>query len=160
MSLSGTAPGLLDLRPIPVNPKCPGVVLHTTFVDNLLTDSFIADAPAPMVILGVIAAALAAAVSLTYGGKWWQAGPLAVVWLAVPIVIGFAAYAKGQWWPVVAQAGAQRWAWSAPGRELLDGGTPEGVHQTGVPPLPQRRGDREDHPRSQASSVWAARNAS
>jgi len=46
-----SAPGLLDLRPVPVNPKCPGVVLHTTFVDNLLTDSFIADTPASMVIL-------------------------------------------------------------------------------------------------------------
>ncbi len=101
-----SAPGLLDLRPIPVNPKCPGVVLHTTFVDNLLTDSFIADAPTSMVILGVMAAAIAASLSLTYGGKWWQAGPLALAWLAAPIVIGFAAYGKGQWWPVVAQASA------------------------------------------------------
>jgi adenylate cyclase len=101
-----TAPGLLDLRPIPVNPKCPGVVLHATFVDNLITNSFIADSPSSMVIPGVMAAALAAAISLTYGGKWWQAGPLALAWLAAPIVIGFAAYAKGQWWPVVAQASA------------------------------------------------------
>jgi len=101
-----SAPGLLDLRPIPVNPKCPGVVLHTTFVDNLLTDSFIADSPSSMVIPGVMAAALAAAISLTYGGRWWQAGPLALVWLAAPVVIGFAAYAKGQWWPVVTQASA------------------------------------------------------
>ena len=101
-----TAPGLLDLRPIPVNPKCPGVVLHATFVDNLLTDSFIADSPSSMVILGVMVAALAAAISLTYGGKWWQAGPLALVWLAAPIVMGFTAYAQGQWWPVVAQASA------------------------------------------------------
>jgi len=101
-----SAPGLLDLRPIPINPKCPGVVLHATFVDNLLTDSFIADSPAAMVVLGVMAAALAAAISLTYGGKWWQAGPLALLWLAAPVVIGFAAYARGQWWPVVAQASA------------------------------------------------------
>ncbi len=97
-----SAPGLLDLRPVPVNPKCPGVVLHTTFVDNLLTDSFIADASAGAVILGVIVTAIAAAISLTYGGKWWQAGPLSVVWLGVPMAIGFAAYTKGQWWPVAA----------------------------------------------------------
>jgi adenylate cyclase len=97
-----SAPGLLDLRPIPVNPKCPGVVLHTTFVDNLLTDSFIAEAPAPAVILGLIVTAIAAAISLTYGGKWWQAGPLALVWLGVPMAVGFAAYARGQWWPVAA----------------------------------------------------------
>ena len=101
-----SAPGLLDLRPVPVNPKCPGVVLHATFVDNLLTDSFIAEAAAPAVILGVMATAIAAAVSLTYGGRWWQAGPLSVVWLGVPMVVGFAAYAKGQWWPVAAHGTA------------------------------------------------------
>ncbi len=104
--LGCSAPGLLDLRPTPVNPKSPGVALHTTFLDNLLTDSFIAEAPTPMVILGVMAAALAAAVSLTYGGKWWQAGPLAFLWLAAPMILGLAAYAKGLWWPVVAQASA------------------------------------------------------
>ncbi len=104
--LGCSAPALLDLRPVPVNPKCPGVVLHATFVDNLLTDSFIAEATVPAVILGVMATAVAAAISLTYGGKWWQAGPLALAWLAAPIVIGFAAYAKGQWWPVVTQASA------------------------------------------------------
>lgn len=97
-----SAPSLLDLRPVPVNPKCPGGVLHTTFVDNLITDSFIAEATAPAVILGVMATALAAALSLTYAGRWWQAGPLAAVWLGVPVLVGFAAYAKGWWWPVVA----------------------------------------------------------
>jgi len=101
-----SAPALLDLRPVPVNPKCPGVVLHATFVDNLLTDSFVAESSAWAVGAGVMAAALAAGVSLTYGGRWWQAGPLALVWLCAPIGIGFAAYARGQWWPVVAQAGA------------------------------------------------------
>ncbi len=97
-----SAPGLLDLRPVPVNPKCPGVILHATFVDNLLTDSFIAEAATPVVILGVMATAVAAALSLTYGGRWWQAGPLAVLWLAVPLGIGFVAYAGGRWWPVAA----------------------------------------------------------
>lgn len=98
-----SAPALLDLRPVPVNPKCPGVVLHATFVDNLLTDSFIVNAPAPAVILGVLATAIAAAVSLTFGGRWWQAGPLAVVWLAMPLLVGFVAYARGIWWPVATQ---------------------------------------------------------
>jgi len=97
-----SAPALLDLRPVPVNPKCPGAVLHATFVDNLFTDSFIADATVPLVILGVVVTAIAAAVSLTYGGKWWQAGPLSIVWLGVPMVVGFAAYARGWWWPVAA----------------------------------------------------------
>jgi len=95
-----SAPAILDLRPTPVNPKCPGVVLHTTLVDNLLTNSFIAEAKERAVIWGVLATAIAAAISLTYGGRWWQAGPLSALWLATPILVGFAAYAKGQWWPV------------------------------------------------------------
>ena len=98
-----SAPALLDLRPTPVDPKCPGVVLHATFVDNLLTNSFITETAPPAVILGVLATGLAAALSLTYGGRWWQAGSLAVLWLGLPLAVGFAAYAKGQWWPIVTQ---------------------------------------------------------
>lgn len=95
-----SAPSLLDLRPVPANSKCPGVVLHTTFVDNLLTDSFISEASPAAVIPGVMATAILASLCLTYAGRWWQAGPLAVVWLGVPVVVGFAAYAKGWWWPI------------------------------------------------------------
>ncbi len=100
--LGCSAPGLLDLRPTPVDPKCPGVILHATFVDNLITDSFIAYAAVPLVILVVLATGIAAAISLSFGGRWWQAGPLSAVWLGVPILAGFATYAKGQWWPVAA----------------------------------------------------------
>lgn len=98
-----SAPALLDLRPVPINPKCPGVVLHATFLDNLITDSFIAESALHWVILGVMATAIVAALSLTYGGRWFQAGPLAIVWLGTPVLVGFIAYAKGFWWPVVAQ---------------------------------------------------------
>jgi adenylate cyclase len=98
-----SAPALLDLRPTPINPKCPGVVLHTTFVDNLLTNSFITEAALSMVILGVMSTAIAAALSLTYGSRWWQTGTFSVVWLGVPVIVGFAAYAKGYWWPVAVQ---------------------------------------------------------
>ncbi len=97
-----SAPALLDLRPVPVNSKCPGVVVHATFLDNLLTNSFIAEAAVPMVVAGILATAIAAALSLTYGGRWWQAGPLSVVWLGTPVLVGFVAYGRGFWWPMVA----------------------------------------------------------
>jgi adenylate cyclase len=98
-----SAPALLDLRPTPVNPKCPGVVLHATFVDNLLTESFIAEADLPWVIVFVMVTAIAASLSLTYGGRWWQTGSLSVVWLGAPVLVGFAAYARGWWWPIIVQ---------------------------------------------------------
>ena len=95
-----SAPSLLDLRPVPVNARCPGVALHATFVDNLITDSFIAEAAPLVVVLGVIITTVVATLCLTYGGRWWQAGPLAIGWLTVPLFVGFGAYAKGWWWPV------------------------------------------------------------
>ncbi|MFC1764148.1 CHASE2 domain-containing protein [Planctomycetota bacterium] len=101
--LGCSAPGLMDLRPIPVNPKCPGVVLHATFIDNLLTDSFMAEVPVPVVVLGVLLTAMGAAISLSVGGRWWQAGPMGIVWLGLPLGIGFWAYAHGWWWPVATQ---------------------------------------------------------
>jgi len=97
-----SAPALLDLRPVPINSKCPGVVLHATFVDNLLTDSFIVEAAAPVVAVGILITAIAAALSLTYGGTWWQAGPLSIVWLGTPVLVGFVAYGRGSWWPIAA----------------------------------------------------------
>jgi adenylate cyclase len=98
------APALLDLRPIPINNECPGVVLHATFADNLITDSFMAQAPVLMVVMGVMLTALIMGACLTYWARWWQAGPLAVLGIAAPIGLGFVAYSRGYWWPVVAQA--------------------------------------------------------
>lgn len=101
--VGGSAPALKDLRSIPINANCPGVVLHATFVDNLMSDSFMAETPRPVVVVGVLALAVCAGLSLTFGGRWYQAGPLAVAGLGLPMAIGFGAYAAGWWWPVVVQ---------------------------------------------------------
>jgi len=54
----------------------------------------------------VLVTAMGAALSLTYGGRWRQAVPLAAIWLALPLLIGFVAYAYGWWWPVGPQTAA------------------------------------------------------
>lgn len=100
--LGCSAPALLDLRPTPVNPKAPGVTLHTTFLDNLLTDSFIAPVPFWLVVGVVVLACVGASLSLTYLGAWWQMVLAALGWLAVAPAGGALAYAGGWWWPVVA----------------------------------------------------------
>lgn len=104
--VGASAPALRDLRPIPINAKCPGVVLHATFVDNLITDSFMGEPAGTSVVLAVMITAVVAGLCLTYGGRWWQAGPLAVVGLGLPMAIGFGAYHAGCWWPVVVQTAA------------------------------------------------------
>ena len=40
-----TAPGLFDLKPTPLAPIYPGVELHATLLDNLLTGDFLKAAP-------------------------------------------------------------------------------------------------------------------
>ncbi len=98
--VGSSAPALLDLRPIPINPKCPGVALHAAVVDNLLADSFLAEPGRPTVAVAVVVAAILAALSLTFGSRWWQAAGLSAGWLALPVLTGFVAYARGWWWPV------------------------------------------------------------
>ena len=133
-----SAPGLLDLRPTPIDPKSPGVVMHTTFLDNLVTDSFIKEVPTPAVVVGVLLVSVAAALSLTYGGRWWQAGPCSVLWLVVSLGIGLAAYARGFWWPLVVQeTGTALALVGALGMNYWAEGTPEGLSQARLQALPQ-----------------------
>jgi adenylate cyclase len=97
-----SAPGLYDLQPTPVGDKYPGVEVHATMLDNLLERSFLRDAPkgivAPVVILLSVLAGLAG----TLSRKVWQTVLGFAVFLAVPFGLGFAAYGRGFWWPVMA----------------------------------------------------------
>jgi hypothetical protein len=31
---------------------------------------------------------IAAALSLTFGGRWWQTGLFSIIWLGVPVIVG------------------------------------------------------------------------
>ncbi len=45
-----SAPGLVDLRPTPLSNICPGVEIHATLLDNLLTGDFLRDASPAAVV--------------------------------------------------------------------------------------------------------------
>ncbi len=96
-----SAPGLLDLRSTPVSRVSPGVLVHATVVDNLLSDGFMRTAPAAAAALGVIALALAAGVAVTSGLRARGSVVLTVVMLPLPALLGAAAYGAGLWWPVL-----------------------------------------------------------
>jgi len=96
-----SAPGLLDLRPTPVSRVSPGVVVHATVVDNLLSDAFMSEAPDAAAALGVLALALAAGVMITSGVRTRGTAVIAVVMLPLPALLGCGAYAAGLWWPVL-----------------------------------------------------------
>ncbi|MFH0952716.1 MAG: adenylate/guanylate cyclase domain-containing protein [Verrucomicrobiota bacterium] len=96
-----SAPGLLDLRPSPISKVYPGVEIHATSLDNLLTRLFLRDAPGAAVIPATLILALLAGLLVTLSRKAWQSVVAFVVCLPVPIILGFLGYAAGYWWPIV-----------------------------------------------------------
>ncbi|MBC8424347.1 adenylate/guanylate cyclase domain-containing protein [bacterium] len=96
-----SAPGLLDLRPTPVSRVSPGVLVHATALDNLLSDGFMRDVPRWVVMLGVALLALLAGLLMTGITSTRATVPLAVVLLAIPAADALLAYPLGWWAPVL-----------------------------------------------------------
>lgn len=101
-----TAPGLHDMRATPVSAVYPGVEIHATALDNLISGDFIKKAPSWAVFAWVFFLCLGSA----FAGSFFQAVRHNVIFFAlllpVPIIIGFLAYPLGYWWPImVAEAG-------------------------------------------------------
>lgn len=97
-----SAPGLFDLKPSPMRGDYPGVEIHATMLDNLLSGDFMRPAPLAagiaLLLLLCIGAAMAASVSS-------RAGITAVIYvLFIPVApaLGIAAYAAGYWLQMVA----------------------------------------------------------
>ncbi len=96
-----SAPGLLDLHPTPLRRIYPGVEVHATALDNLLTGDLLRDAPPAWVASGAALMAWAAA-WLGLGARKARGSLIAfALALPVPLGFGFAAYALGFWWPMV-----------------------------------------------------------
>ncbi len=97
-----SAPGLLDLRPTPLDPRTPGVEVHANLLDNLLTGSGMRLMNPPAVATAILLVAVmvglvgsvitgAAKTALLYG-----------VVIPLPALASFGAYAAGLWVPLVA----------------------------------------------------------
>jgi adenylate cyclase len=98
-----TAAGLQDVRETPLGPQ-PGVIIHATALDNLLSGDFMRRAPgwanAGMVALTALAAAGAATLVVSAAGG--TAAALLVVLLAA--AAAWAAFAAGVWLDAAAPA--------------------------------------------------------
>ncbi|TVR59878.1 MAG: adenylate/guanylate cyclase domain-containing protein [Spirochaetaceae bacterium] len=96
-----SAPGLFDLRSTPIASLVPGVDVHATFLENLLTDGFMRELPRPA---GAAFIALLVFLAAVIGSVVTRAARTVVVYvllIPVPIVIAFAGYAGGYWVPLV-----------------------------------------------------------
>lgn len=101
--LGFTAPGLFDLRSSPIANVYPGVEIHATFLDNLLSGDFIREAPAWITLLLTVLLACLGALGVRLGRQAWQNVLVMVLWIPIPVILGFAAYRQGIWLPVIVQ---------------------------------------------------------
>lgn len=101
-----SAPGLYDLRSVPVASVYPGVEIHATFLDNLLAADFLRDSPDRLVILLTLLIAIIGAIAVRLGRTAWQNIIVFAILIPIPILLGILAYTKGQWLPVVVQYAA------------------------------------------------------
>lgn len=102
-----SAPTLFDLQPTPIDQKYSGVEIHATMLDNLLSRSFIRSSPRYVEIISVLGLAVLAALAGVASRRVWQTIVGFLVFLAIPFIVGFLAYARGYWWPIMAgEAGA------------------------------------------------------
>jgi len=92
-----SAPGLLDLRVSPMGGTYPGVEVHATVLDNLLSGDFMRPAPLWASILLLVLLCCGAAVAVSGVSRAWQSMLVYVVFLPAVPALGFAAYAAGYW---------------------------------------------------------------
>ncbi len=97
-----SAPALKDLQSTPISGDYPGVEIHATLLDNLLSGDFLRDVPRWVVVLGTLIPAALAAFILLICRTPFQMSFAFLVLAAFPWVRGYLAYAAGFWWPIVA----------------------------------------------------------
>ncbi|HDS05671.1 MAG TPA: adenylate/guanylate cyclase domain-containing protein, partial [Deltaproteobacteria bacterium] len=98
-----SAPGLYDLRPTPVSGVYPGVEVFATMLDNLLAGDFISPVPLALTIVITLFIALLAGMFSSWATGTTRSVLVYVVFLALPVIICFAAYILGFWLPLVVQ---------------------------------------------------------
>jgi len=100
-----SAPGLYDLRPIPIDGVYPGVEIHATVLDNLLADDFLSDLPPLATVAVTVVLSLLAGLLIRFCTTVWQSLLLCTLLLPLPLLAGFAAYPLGAWLQVAVASG-------------------------------------------------------
>jgi adenylate cyclase len=95
-----TATGLMDLKPTPMGRTYPGVEVHATLLDNLLSDDFAKELPVPIVVMLTLLLGLIAGIVGRQCNNWHQTTLSFIVLLATPLLAGYAAYPVHIWFPV------------------------------------------------------------
>jgi adenylate cyclase len=97
-----SAPGLFDLRNSPMRNAYPGVEVHVTLLDNLLSGDFLKSPPLWATILMIVVVCMAAAVTVSSVSRAWYNAVVYIVFIPLIPALGIAAYALGYWVQIVA----------------------------------------------------------
>ncbi len=96
-----SAPGLFDLKPSPMTGDYPGVEIHATMLDNILSGDFIRPWPAAATILLLLLLCIGAAMAASVSSRAPVTAIIYVLFVSVAPLLGIGAYATGYWLPVV-----------------------------------------------------------
>ncbi len=100
------APGLYDLKPTPLARVYPGPEVHATILENILTNDFITPLSRRRTIAISLLFGLAASLGLAGIATSWGVGLYLGALAAVLVGGGFALFAAGTWFPLVAPFGS------------------------------------------------------
>ncbi len=95
-----SASGLHDNHATPVNPLSPGVEIHATFLDNLLSQGFLRDASWYAVLAVTLMVSVLSALAVLIVNGWVRHLVVFVVALPVPMLVGVVMFGSGTAWPV------------------------------------------------------------
>ena len=95
------ASGLLDLRPTPLDPRAPGVTVHATMLDNLLSGQFMRELPLWAGVILILALAMLGAFLASYARKPWVEVLILTGLVGLAIGFGTLGYLLSLWVPIV-----------------------------------------------------------
>ncbi|MBU0972382.1 MAG: adenylate/guanylate cyclase domain-containing protein [Proteobacteria bacterium] len=95
-----SAPGLFDIHASPIDSQCPGVEIHATFLDNLLSRDFIKAVPFPLVLASAFSLAVSCGMLSAFYIRVRPLVAIGIGYVMVPLVCGLLAYGMGFWLPV------------------------------------------------------------
>ena len=96
-----SAPGLADLHPVPTDSAFPGVEVHATFLDNLLSGDFLVQSPGWQTVLMTFLMAVLTGVVVSFTTSPALLLALTPAGLVIPIALSLGAYASGFWLPLI-----------------------------------------------------------
>ncbi|MFA5906265.1 MAG: adenylate/guanylate cyclase domain-containing protein [Desulfobacula sp.] len=96
-----SAPGLFDHHATPHDNSYPGVAIHAAWLDNFLENQFVKKTSRLFDCGFVFFLCLAAAMTVFLFPEPGQGVAISIAFPIIPVLIGFAAYSKGLWTPVV-----------------------------------------------------------